>query len=100
MMETQIGILTFKALAMTRGIFEQLGKITNCRELAYIGYVVDAKSLESEWFISKYEGKLYRTRRDYMLDNFVALGRKDVTYANFDEAIEAMKKSLPQIFLK
>ena len=94
------GILSFKALTMTRGMFEQIDKITHCRDLAYIGYVIDAKSLASEWFISKYEGKLYRTRRDYMLDNFVAQGRKDITYANFGEAIESMKKSLPQIFLK
>ncbi len=102
-MDTQInteGILTFKALTMTRGVFEQIDKITHCRDLAYIGYVIDPKSLGSEWFISKHDGKLYRTRRDFMLDNFVAQGRKDITYANFGEAIEAMKKSLPQIFLK
>jgi hypothetical protein len=93
-------VLTFKALTMSKAIFDQIEKLTNCKDLAYIGYSVDSHTAGSIWFISQYQGKLYRTRQDYMMENFIAMGKKDINYSNFNQAIEQFKKGLPQIFVK
>ena len=91
------GILSFKALTLSKRTFEQIAKVTHNANGKIIGYVLDESQMAT--FIGEEDGKLFRTRQDYMVDTWEAQGKTKNAYREFDALLVAEKAHLPQIFL-
>jgi hypothetical protein len=91
------GILTFKALTLSKSVFSQIAKVCGNRNGKLIGYVLDEYQMAT--FIGTEDGKLYRTRQDYMIETWQAQGKTDM-FVKFQDYLKSEMSKLPQIFLK
>jgi hypothetical protein len=92
------GILTFKALTLSKGVFNQIAKVNHNPNGKLIGYVLDEYQMAT--FIGEEDGKLYRTRQDFMTDTWIAQGKTKDAYRDFTKLLDDEKSKLLQIFIK
>jgi len=106
------GILSIQALAMTKGVFNQVEHLPHLRDgcisewptgfnptEGLIGYVMN-QALGLSYFIGKRGDKLFRIRQDYVVEYMVYKAESRVTHGDGEAKLRDMQAALPQIFLK
>ena len=108
--ESQIkegNILEFKAPTTTKRIFDQMQEVKSSPGMPFIGWV----NLGDEWFIAQSGNTLVKVRRMDMVEYYAGSGDREEIMAEANRAgvgpsrvvnwrLDALRDSLPQIFLK